>query len=711
VAVLNRALAAAEAIVGTEATQAEVDHAYNMLNVAIHSLTNVPREPVSEYKFDFGSGDVAEGYIRVDAKHAYIEGNGYGFADTSLTVDEERETGDALKGDFVRVNGTSFLVEMEPGDYRVTLTIGDPQESTNVGIVMEQMQKLPVTTIASGQYQDFVYDIALIDGVFHFEFSGNAPKINALKIEKLPERAPGDKPVIYLASDSTVANYAEVYRPQAGWGERLGDYFDLTQISIDNRAVGGLSSKTFLTLGYLNDLLLDIRPGDYLFMQWSHNDSTPVRPERYVTPEQFKEYLMLYIDGARQRGATPILVTPVNRRDFTGDILNKSFPEYVQAMKEVAQESGTLLIDLNQASWEYFQELGPEGTKSIFLWVGTTEDNTHLQMNGAIKVAEMVAKLVKELNIPLSELVTIEDEEPELPPGVWAEATISGPASAYLGHAVELSIGVAEVQQPFNVMDVVVHYNPAVLEFETTESGDGLTLLADSAVAAKRNNVHVLAAAVRPNEGLIRVILVASGDGVEDSGDLFALLGRVKSDAAVGDVTVRLTQTNVSYEGEEGSADVSRAIHTIAISEEPQQPPVTDKSALNAVISQAQSKLDSAVEGHKLGQYEVGAKAELQSAIAAANAVYADIWSTQAQVDAATVALQAAIEAFDSKFITLVEGQTQITIRDLSILAKYFGITSSDPNWNEVAAADLFDEGVIDIRVLAAVAKMILSEW
>jgi len=711
VAVFNRSLAAAEAVIGTEATQAEVDHAYNMLNVAINSLSRVPREPVSEYKFDFGSGDAADGYIKVDAKQAYIEGNGYGIADTSLVVDENQETGDALKEDFVRVNGTSFLVEMEPGNYRVTLTIGDSQESTNVGVVMEQMQKLPVTTIASGQYQDFTYDIALIDGVFNFEFSGNSPKINALTIEKLPAPEPRDKPVIYLASDSTVANYAEVYRPQAGWGERLGDYFDLTRVSIDNRAVGGLSSKTFLTLGYLNDLLLDIRPGDYLFMQWSHNDSTPSRPERYLTPEQFKDYLKLYIDGARQRGATPVLVTPVNRRDFTGDVLNKSFPEYVQAMKEVAYETETLFVDLNQASWEYFQELGPEGTKSIFMWVGTTEDNTHLQMNGAIKVAEIVAKLVKQLNIPLSDLVTVENEEPEPSPDVWAQAMISGLSGAYLGQNVELSIGVSQVQQQFSAADVIVHYNPAVLEFATTAGEDGLTLLADSVFASKRDNVHVLAAAVRPDEGLIRFIVIASGEGVEDSGDLFALRGKVRSDATVGDVTVTITKFSASYNGEEGSVDILGAAHTIAISEEPQQPPVTDKSALHAAISQAQNKLANAVEGDKLGKYQVGAKAELQAAVNAAIAVADNVWSTQAQVDAATAALQAAIQQFDSRFITLVEGQTKITIRDMSILAKYFGITSSDPNWSEVAAADLFDEGVIDIRVLAAVAQMILEDW
>ncbi|WP_416295851.1 GDSL-type esterase/lipase family protein [Paenibacillus illinoisensis] len=412
-AVVNRALAAAEAIFNSEATQAQVDHAFNMLTVAKDSLTKEASEEVTEYKFDFGSGSAADGYIKVDAKRAYIEGNGYGFADTALTEDVNRETGDALKEDFTRVNGTSFLVEMEPANYRVTMTVGDAEETTSASVIVEQMTKLPLTTIAKGDFKEITTDIALIDGVFNFDFSGNTPKINALKIERLPENGAGDKPVIYLASDSTVANYAENYRPQAGWGETLGEYFDQDEVSIDNRAVGGLSSKTFLVGGYLNDLLLDIHEGDYLFMQWSHNDSTPSRPERYLTPEQFKVYLKEYIDGARQRGAIPVLVTPVNRRDFTGETLNKSFPEYVKAMKETADETETLIIDLNQASWEYFQELGTEGTKSIFMWVGTTEDNTHLQMNGAIKVSELVARLVKELNIPLSAFVTLDGESPE----------------------------------------------------------------------------------------------------------------------------------------------------------------------------------------------------------------------------------------------------------------------------------------------------------
>jgi lysophospholipase L1-like esterase len=710
ISVLNKALAAAETIIGAEATQAQVDHIFNMLAVAKASLTTQPALPVSEYRFDFGPGASAEGYAQVDAKWAYVEGNGYGFADTALTQNENRNTGNALSEDFVRLNGTSFLVEMEPANYRVTMTMGDSAESTHAGITVEQMGKVPDATIPAGEHREIVFDIALIDGVFNFEFSGNTPKINALKIERLPDNDTGDKPVIYLASDSTVANYAEGYRPQAGWGETLGGYFDSGKITIDNRAIGGLSSKTFLVGGHLNELLLDIREGDYLFMQWSHNDSTPSRPERYLTPEQFKEYLKTYIDGAEQRGAIPVLVTPVNRRDYTGDTLNKSFPEYVQAMKVVAQETGTLLVDLNQASWEHFQELGPEGTKGIFLWVDGKEDNTHLQMNGAIVVSKLVAGLVKELNIPLSAFVTL--EETEVPPGeVWAKAYLTGPSSAYAGQSVDFKIGVSEVEEGFTAMDVIVQFDPGKVSFETIAGEDGELALVDGAISQSREHVHILATAVRPEEGLIRVILLSGGEShaVSEGGELFNLRGKVKAGLAAGNVSTSVTKFEVSRNGSAGVADIAEAYHSFSIGQEP--PIDSDKSALIAAIAAAQNHLSKAVEGTKIGQYEVGAKTLLQGAIDAASAVRGNAWATQGQVDAATGALNGAVQQFQAKFISLVDGQTQITIRDLSMIAKYFGVTSEDDNWSEIEKADLLGEGKINIRVLAAVAQMILSGW
>lgn len=712
VAVLSKALTAAEAIIGTEATQGKVDHAFRMLTIAIASLTNQPPVDIETYRFDFGSGGTADGYIKVGADRAYVEGNGYGFTDTSLTEDVNRATGNLLTEDFVRVNGSSFLVEMKPANYRVTMTIGDQAEATNIGSVVEQMEKLPIRTVAAGNYDQITYDIALIDGVFDFGFGGNSPKINALTLERLPENDEGEMPIIYLASDSTVANYAEGYRPQAGWGEALAHYFDAEKVAVDNRAVGGLSSKTFLTGGYLNQILLDIRQGDYLFMQWSHNDSTPSRPERYLTPEQFKVYLKAYIEGAEQRGAVPVLVTPVNRRDFDGDVLNRSFPAYVQAMKETALETGTLLIDLNQASWEYFQELGPEGTKAIFMWVNGLEDNTHLQIHGADKAAEMVSRLVKALNIPLSAFVTIEDE-PSAPSGHWATAHLDGPAQANAGRSVELEVSVTEVTYGFTTMDVIVQYDPAKLEFQTATDDSGALSLAEQAIRPLSDNVHVLATAVRPDSGQIRVILASAGQehAVGQDAGLFALTGKVKAGAALGATVAQLLKFEVSRGAEAGTAGIADAIHTIGIVQTPVEPVDSDKSALIAVIAAAEALIGRTTEGDKIGQYRIGSKAELQAAVNAAKAVRTNAWATQAQVNAATASLETAREHFLKRLITLVEGQTQITIRDLSILSLYYGVTSRDAKWEEIRQADIYGEGEINIRVLAAIAKMILADW
>lgn len=688
VAVLNRAVEAAEAIIGTEATQAQVDHALNMLTVARDSLTSEPAGDISKYQFDFGSGSAAEGYLKVDSNHAYVEGNGYGFADTNLVVDENRNTGDALTEDFTRVNGTSFLVEMKPANYRVTMTVGDSQESTNGGVTMEQMPKLPVTTVAAGEFKQFTYDIALIDGVFNFDFAGNTPKINALTIERLPDNGMGDKPVIYLASDSTVANYAESYRPQAGWGETLGNYFDLDQISIDNRAVGGLSSKTFMVGGYLNDLLLDIHEGDYLFMQWSHNDSTPVRPERYLTPEQFKVYLKDYINGARQRGATPVLVTPVNRRDFTGETLNKSFPEYVAAMKAVAQETDTLLIDLNQASWEYFQELGPEGTKGIFMWVNTTEDNTHLQMNGAIKVSEMVARLVKGLNIPLSSLVIVEGEEEEL------HASLSGsPDTVVGGSAFSMDYRLHNVPENIYAQDIIVNYDADKLEFIGAESlVEGFQLV--SVDTDTPGSVHIIAAST------------GEANAINKDTTLFKLKWKAKVLGETASTTISITNTAATGTGAELQVGAASAAVQIQVE--------ADKTALTSLLANAQAQYDAAVVGNAPGQYPQQAKDVFGAAIAAASAVAEDESATAEQVAQAVEDLTAAMNAFAASVNVAQPGDAnndgKYSIGDLGIVAAAYGKTSEDPQWNAVYKHyDFNGDNVIGLEDLVVVAQGILS--
>ncbi|MHA6484927.1 CBM96 family carbohydrate-binding protein [Paenibacillus sp. strain BS8-2] len=307
-------------------------------------------------------------------------------------------------------------------------------------------------------------------------------------------------------------------------------------------------------------------------------------------------------------------------------------------------------------------------------------------------------------------LLRVEAEVTEQPGEHWAAATVSGPATAHAGQSVTLNVGVDQVEQGFNAMDVIVQYDPSKLEFEMTTGENGVMELAEEAVSSTRDNFHIIATAVRPTEGQIRIIAIGAGENglVTNSGALFELNGRIKADAPLGHALTSLAGFEVSRDGTAGMIHIAGAYHSTTIG---QTPVNTDKSALEQAIATAQALLSKAVEGDKIGQYAVGSKAILQTAIGTANAVLGNNYATQAQVDAATGALHAANQQFRTTFISLVEGQTQITIRDLSIIAKYFGATSQDPNWNDIVKADLFGEGEINIRVLAAIAQMILTDW
>jgi lysophospholipase L1-like esterase len=222
-----------------------------------------------------------------------------------------------------------------------------------------------------------------------------------------------DGPTVYIASDSTAQTYDPYWAPQMGWGQVLDQFFS-EDVTIANHAIGGRSSRSFVEQGRLDAILDEIQPGDYLFVQFGHNDATLSRPERYTPPEDYKEFLRDdYIAGARERGAIPVVVTPVSRRDFdpaTGQF-NVSFPEYVEKAEEVAAEENVPLLDLSTASRAYLDAIGPEEAKSVFLHVPPgvyenrphgTIDETHFQSYGAVQMARLIATEVAAMDVPLA---------------------------------------------------------------------------------------------------------------------------------------------------------------------------------------------------------------------------------------------------------------------------------------------------------------------
>ena len=219
---------------------------------------------------------------------------------------------------------------------------------------------------------------------------------------------------IWLAGDSTMANYSPERYPQTGWGQVLKK-FCKPGVEVKNHAAGGRSAKSFIDEKRWDHIQKGLKKGDYVFIQFGHNDQKGDQARHTDPAGSYRDYLKKYIEDTRARGAYPVLVTSVARRLVEkGNIVN-SLGTYPQAMKEVAAETHTPVIDLNSISIRKFNELGPEKAKEVFLHFGPEkypdnypkgrEDDSHFSEYGATLVAEMVVEDAKKQNLPIAKLL------------------------------------------------------------------------------------------------------------------------------------------------------------------------------------------------------------------------------------------------------------------------------------------------------------------
>ncbi|CAM5745008.1 hypothetical protein SAFG77S_12337 [Streptomyces afghaniensis] len=198
---------------------------------------------------------------------------------------------------------------------------------------------------------------------------------------------------LYIAGDSTAAQKYANAAPETGWGMAL-PFFLRKELVVANHAVNGRSSKSFVDEGRLEVILAAIQPGDFLLIQFGHNDEKAEDPTRYTEPwTTYQDHLRMYVEGARARGARPVLATSVERRKFdAGGKAVTTHGEYPAAMRALAAEEGVALLDVQALSHALWQELGVEETKKYFNWTATEQDNTHFNPPGAIAVARLVAR-------------------------------------------------------------------------------------------------------------------------------------------------------------------------------------------------------------------------------------------------------------------------------------------------------------------------------
>lgn len=359
------------------------------------------------YQFDFGPGIVEKGYAPVLPDTAYTTEAGYGFLKDSVIKGLDYAGTNALQTDFCTSDTPFFFTIDVPqeGNYRVTVTLGDEKESTNTTIKAES-RRLMVENAQTqpGEFaaRTFIVNIRNSDlpgggkvklksreiGVLHWdnqltlEFNGKRPCVCAVEIEKAD-----NVPTIFLAGDSTVTDQPK--EPWASWGQMLTRFFN-ADIAIANYAESGETLKAFMGEKRLEKLLTQMKAGDYLFVQFAHNDMKRGTPEEIGYQASLKHF----IDEARKRGAHPVLVTSMHRRRFdeNGKVIDtmQKFPE---AMRQLAKEQNLPLIDLHAMSRTFYEAMGPEESAKAF------QDGTHHNAYGAYELAKCVVEGIK-ANVP-----------------------------------------------------------------------------------------------------------------------------------------------------------------------------------------------------------------------------------------------------------------------------------------------------------------------
>ncbi|HVH85355.1 MAG TPA: rhamnogalacturonan acetylesterase, partial [Terriglobales bacterium] len=392
----------------------------------------------SSLKFSFGEQS-RPGYISITANTAYNPDRGYGLM---LAANLEASARSLCS------KGASFLfaVDLAEGNYDVKLTLGgaDTESVTTVkaearrlflkrvivpprkllatrftlNLRSKELTNGEVVRIKKDEENDFDWDHRLT-----LEFNNTHPCASLLELTRNNRAI-----TVFIAGDSTVTDQRR--EPWAAWGQMLPQFFN-PGVAIANHAESGESLKSFIGENRLAKLLEDMKPGDYLFIQFAHNDQKP--GASHVDPfTTYKEYLTRYIDEARKRKAIPVLVTSMHRRRFdaNGKIIN-TLEHYPEAMRQHAQEQKVALIDLNAMSKILFETLGPEGTLKVFVhypahtFPGQEEelkDDTHFNAYGAYELARCVVEGIRRSHLGLrrylrTDMPRFDPAHPDLPEG------------------------------------------------------------------------------------------------------------------------------------------------------------------------------------------------------------------------------------------------------------------------------------------------------
>ena len=374
---------------------------YFMLKKTILALTALMPVAVSAQTFDF---DMTK------QQPVYSDSQGYGY--DVLPAPDKKKPAEPFY----------FSVKVPDGNYLVKVVLGGKKNSnTTVRAEGRRLMMDNITTKKAKDTQEVSFTVnkrtPLIDeknrvkikdrekayftwdDKLTLEFNGDMPAVKHIHIEK------ADVPTIYLCGNSTVVD--QNYEPWASWGQMITRWFG-PEVAISNHAESGLTARTFIASNRLDKILTTLKKGDYVFVEFGHNDEKEKKPGDGAW-YHYQYQLKIFVDQVRKKGADIVFCTPTQRRAFNDDkkTLMNTHGDFPAAMKMVAEKENVPLIDLNSLTKTFFETLGYEDSKRALvhypkeMYGRELADNTHFNPYGAYEVAKCVVMGMKQLNLPV----------------------------------------------------------------------------------------------------------------------------------------------------------------------------------------------------------------------------------------------------------------------------------------------------------------------
>lgn len=386
------------------------------------------------YQFDFGEGKTtAKGFTKVTPQTIFNYTTGFGFSKTDTVKAITRKGKNSVTNDFITSTKPFFFsVQLPEGNYDVKVTLGDIA-GTSATTVRAECRRLFLQNVQTKKGETLTktftvhvkdslirdaagkvlykvklkqreYEYRHWDNLLTLEFNDTAAKVCAVEI--MPNKKAA---TIFLAGNSTVVDQDR--EPWAAWGQMFPSFFEAKNICIANYAESGETLKGFKGARRVDKIFSMAKPGDYLFIEFAHNDQKP--GGNHLDPfTTYTATLKEWIADAKKRGITPVLVTSMHRRNFdaAGKILN-TLLEYPDAMRKLAKDENILLIDLNAMSKTLYEAWGPTTSLKAFVHYPANSfpgqdkaiaDNTHFSTYGAYELARCVVQSIKEQQLPFA---------------------------------------------------------------------------------------------------------------------------------------------------------------------------------------------------------------------------------------------------------------------------------------------------------------------